>query len=223
MPQFTLGDIDDRVLDRLDQNDGLYPQLERYRAINDAIRVINLFTGFTNSTTGVPGFTVPGQLIYQTPPGIIFPQRVYFEGRQLERISIRSISMRFRNWTTDRSNQGTPVQRWIPLGIGMFAIHPTDAAGGKELDVNGVSEPPWLGAATDTITLEDEWMTLVENLAAHAIQLKESAAIFAAASLLYQDFLRGIRQYMYWSEMKMPSYYLKMGRARQKEELGDGQ
>lgn len=222
MPQFTLGEIDDRVLDRLDRNTALYSTLQRYRAINDAIRVLNLITGFTNTTVDIPNFTVKGQLIYNIPPGIIFPLRVYFEGRQLDKVSIRSISMRFRNWTTAQSNQGTPVQRWIPFGLGMFGIHPTDSAGGNNLQVNGISEPPWLSLPDQEITIEDQWLTLIENLAAQVLPLKESSAIFAAASLLYQEFIRGAKQDLWLSQMSFPRYFVKYSATEQAEQLGDG-
>lgn len=223
MPQFTLGEIDARVLDRLDRNDGLYPTLERYNQINDAIKVVNLLTGFTNSTIGVPGYTVKSQLIYPTPAGIIFPMRVYYEGRQLERVSIRSISMRFRSWTTDRASQGHPVQRWVPLGIGMFAIHPMDTLGGNDIQVNGISEPAVLLNADDFIVIEDQWATLIENLAAQVLQLKESPAIFSSASAIYQEFIRGIKQYIFWQKMVMPRYYLKPNAGEQADQLGDNQ
>lgn len=222
MPQFTLGDLQQRVYDRLDNNTALYPLYQVTTEINDALNVIQLFTGFQQTSVDVPGFTVARQLIYQVPTGILFPLRVYYEGRQLEKVSIRSISMRFRSWVTDQSNRGSPVQRWVPMGLGMFAIHPTDSVGGNNLQVNGFANLVPLVLPTDTVNIEDEWVSLVENFAAQTLPIKESPQIFSQASLLYQEAVRGLKQKLYWSEVKFPRYFVKMNAATQAEEMGDG-
>ena len=64
MPQYQLQDLDLRVLDRLEGNSLFYVQSERYNAINEALRVLNIFTGFTQGVVSVPGGTQAGRYIY---------------------------------------------------------------------------------------------------------------------------------------------------------------
>lgn len=208
MPQYTLADLDARVLDRLDGNAGLYPQAQRYAEINDSLRVVNLFCPFVMGTVYVPGFTVTRQQFYPVPPGIIFPLRAYFNGRQLSRLSMRAVSMRFRTWTTDTASIGSPVREWIPAGLGMFAIHPIDNTGGQALSINGVMEPAPLVNPTDSITIEDQFIEMIEDLSVSVLQIKESSAIFSAASVLYQKFQREIKEEMRWNTFRFGRYYL---------------
>lgn len=221
MPEYTLGDIDARVLARLDNNSLLYPQAQRYSEINDALRIVNLVTAYAMDSVDVPGFTVAGQLIYIVPPSILIPLRVYYENRQLEMLSMRSVAMRYRTWATDRSNRGMPVQEWVPMGLGMFAIHPMDSTGGQSLTVNGIVELAPLVIASDLITIPDNYVELIEELVAHVLQIKESSAIFSQASVLYQKFIRDVKQYKYWESISFPRYFIMSNQATQAAEMGD--
>src|SRR6266700_5733958 len=140
MPTFTLGEISDLVYDRLEGNRELYTQPELTAVINEAIRVIGLFTNFNETSIQVPGFTVANQLLYSTPSPIIFPTGVTFEGRDLDKIGLRLAAQTYRSWATDSTDSYGPVARWIPIGIDTFAIHPIDATGGNDLTVIGMAE-----------------------------------------------------------------------------------
>lgn len=217
MPAYTAGDIDARILDRLDGNSLLYDQRQRYYAANEALKVINLFAPYATRDVDVPGFSVAGQQVYPVPSPCIFPLRVYFNSRQLEKVSLRAISMRYRTWTTDTTNQGMPVQEWIPMGLNMLALHPIDQRGGQQITVNGVVEPAPLVNPTDVIVIEDEWLELAEEMAASVLQIKESSQIFSAASLLYQKFQREMKERMRWTTFRFSRYYLLQEKIREQE------
>lgn len=210
MPQYTLASIDARVLDRLDNNTGLYPTAQRYAEINDSLKVVNLFAPFAMDTLTVAGGTVAGQQFYAVPPTMIFPLRVYFNNRQLEKLSLRAISMRYRTWVTDRSNTGMPVQEWIPAGLSFFGIHPVDSTSGGVLLVNGVVEPALLVAPGDFVTVQDQYIDVIEKLTAHVLQVKESAAIFTQSSMLYQSFIHDMKEMTSFQDIKMPRYFVKL-------------
>ena len=208
MPEYTLQDIDNRVLSLLDENTLFYPQNQRTTAINEAIQVTNLATPFCMATVDVPGFSIKGQQFYPVPAGFIFPIRVYFNGKQLQKVSFRSLTMRYRNWATDLTSMGQPVQEWCPLGLGMFLIHPIDATGGQTISVNGVVEPVPLVNETDSITIEDSWVTTIVNLSFVTLIIKESAAEFAGSSLIYQEVIRDMKSRTKWTKMKWGRYWL---------------
>ena len=212
MPQYELGDLDSRLLNLLDENNLFYPQARRYYNINEALQVTNLASPFVTGTLEIPGFSVAGQSFYGTPAGMIFPLRVYFNAKALSKVSFRSLTMRYRNWAIETASMGQPVQEWVPLGMGMFLIHPTDNQGGQTISVNGVLEPPYLNSATDTITIEDEWITTIVNLAFCSIVLQESSAEFASLSMVYQGVIRDLKSRIDWGSVVFGKYYLLEGR-----------
>jgi hypothetical protein len=212
MPTLTLNDLDQRVLDRLDNNTLLYGQVERYEAINSAIRTLNAITGFLQTSIFIPGSSVANRIFYDVPAGILFPLRVQFERNYLGRSSVNSIGQKHPNWTQGTTaNTGLPVTYWIPLGFTKFAIYPADALGGGDILVTGVQEPVPLVNPSDQISWPNELTGAFDLLAAHTLQLKESTQIFAQASKDYQGFMRMAKQITILQGLKMPSYFLSEG------------
>lgn len=210
MPQYTLGDLDQRVLDRLEGNSLFYVQTERTGAINEALRVLNMFTGFTQGVVTVPGGTQIGRYIYDQPAGLLFPLAVAFNNRQLRRSTFRALTQRYRLWYQDTTTSFGPVAEWWPIGIQKFGIHPADVVGGLSLAIVGVIEPTLLVNQTDVIVLPDEFTETVVELAAHVLQLKEGGKIFSDASLLYQKFLSEMKDYGRWRYMIQPRYWVEV-------------
>lgn len=208
MPVYTLQDIDSRVLSRLDNNTALYDSRQRYYAINESLKCINLFSPFATNSVDVPGFSVAGQQFYPCPAGFIFPLRVYWNSRQLQKLSMRAMSMKYRAWASTYSSQGMPVQEWIPCGLGLFGLHPIPSAGGQQITVNGVVEPTPLVNPTDIVVIEDQFIELCEELAASVLPIKESTAIFSQSSMIYNKFQGDMRKHIRWSTYKFQRYYL---------------
>jgi len=142
MPTITLAQLRSLAYDRVDNNTVLFPTAEVDSIINEAIRTLNLFTGFLQATADIPGFSVIGQRLYQCPSPILFPLKVQFEGRQLDMVPLRRLGEDYRKWATDVTAGAGPVSRWSPIGITQFVIHPADSVGGQYIGVTGVIEPP---------------------------------------------------------------------------------
>lgn len=208
MPTYTLGNFQQLVLDRLDGNSVLYTTPELTRTINEALCVLNLYCGFLQSSIQVPGFSQANQLLYATPPGLIFPLRCQFEGRQLDRISLSQIGRQYYSWMTDTTVTRGPVAHWVPLGVSLFAIHPMDASGGQDILVTGVVEPTPLVNSGDVIQLEDEYATIIADYAAHRLPLKEGGKVFSDSSVGYQNFLRLMKSKKMWLSFKAPKYFV---------------
>ncbi len=210
MPSWTLGQLSEFVYDRVENNELLYTQPEVTAAINEALRIINIFTGFNEDSVQLRGFTVANQLLYQTPTDMLFPTRVAFEGRDLDKVGLRLMGQTYRNWATDTTDTYGPVARWIPIGLKTFALHPIDATGGNSVTVTGVMETQQLLNSTDVMQLDDEFVTLVTEYAGHRLPLKETGKTFADASLLIQAFWSEMKTLKRWETFKAPRYFVTL-------------
>src|SRR6185295_14476337 len=131
MPNVTLADMQDRVYNRLDRNSQLYPVDQVTYYINEALRVLNLFTGFLQTSVPVPTLSVANRVWYDTPSPILIPLKVQFEGTYLHKYSLTKLGQLHPRWTAENTyNTGCGVTRWTPAGLTKFGIHPADSLGG---------------------------------------------------------------------------------------------
>lgn len=208
---YTLDQIDGLVLDRLEGNNIFWQTAERYNIINESLRAINIQTGFYQGTP-TPLISVAGQLIYETPAGMLYPQRVSFESSQLDAIPITRIGQDYRTWTTDTTAKLGPVARWVPIGINYFALHPADSLGGGSIAVTGVLETPVLVNPTDAISLEDQYVSLLVEMCYSRLPLKISGPSAIAAFSVYQKaVLPSLKRMSILESMQWPRFFVLSG------------
>jgi hypothetical protein len=208
MPSFTLADLRSKVLARLDNNSSLYTYPEIDYVINECVRTVALFTGFFRSTTHLPGFTKPGVRVYSTPPGILVPALIAFEGRQLQKISLKHLARTRRDWATATTASYGRVDYWAPVGISSFLISPIDSEGGHDLTITGPSYPPLLVNPTDVLVIENEYVDLITEYCGHRLPLKEGGKVFSDGSLALNKFYSKLKERKRYEALKMPKYYL---------------
>ena len=209
MAAYELLDLVARVYSRLDDNTLLYPQQEVIDVVNEAIRILNLWTGYTQITYEIPGWSVADRFYYPVPLGIVIPLRVQFEKRSLRRVQLGAIGNFSTTWTTDTTaNQGSRVEAWIPIGLRTFGIWPADSQGGQQMLITGVQDLPLLVNMTDKMYMPNQLIPAFDQLAVHTIQLKEATRTFAASSTDYQDFLRALKTQMRLQGVSMPRYWV---------------
>jgi hypothetical protein len=194
------------VLDRLDQNATLYTPPELDYVVNEAVRVVSLFTGFFRNTLQLPGYTVAGQLVYNTPHGMMVPIMVTFEGRQLQKYTLKKLARDRRNWATETTLSCGRVKQWASVGIGKFVINPIDSIGGNELLITGLGEPPLLVNDGDVLVIENEYVELITSYGVHNLPLKIGGKIFADGSLALNEFYSKIAERMRYESFKAPKY-----------------
>ena len=210
MPRFTLNDLDNMVLGTIENNSVFYTLRERTSAINEAIRIINLHTGFLRASVEMPGWSVANRSVYDMPASILIPLRMEYEGRYLHPIGLRAIGNAYPEWRKETTaGTGAAVARWVRLGLKRIAVHPAPSIGGQDMLFYGVAEPPLLVNPTDTVPLNDELADEIKDYAGHILPLKEGGAIFAAASLYYQEFIRKRKKTEQWTSMKWPAYFVE--------------
>ncbi len=210
MPTITLADLRTLVYARVEDNTLLYTTAEVDAVINEAMRLTNLFTAFNQTSIQLPNFTVADQLLYDVPFPIIFPTRIAYEGKDLDKTGLIRIAQDYRYWATDTTNTYGPVGRWVPIGIKRFALHPIDSIGGASITITGVAEPTLLVAPGDVMQLDDDFVTLIVDYCGHRLVLKEGGKVFSDASLLIQSYWRNTKQLKRWQTFKAPRYFVQV-------------
>lgn len=191
----------------LDGNTAFYPQAEVDRAINEQVRVANLFVGFIQDSVTIT--TEAGKFFYAIQAPMVIPLAVSLNGKRLNRSSLPVLVATKRNWLNDTTANTGPVMSWIPLGIRRLAIYPADAAGGRTLTVDGVVDPTPLVNGTDVIEAQDEVLDGIQQMTAHVLQLKEGGKVFADSTTAYQNFLRQMKLAEMWNEIVHPRWFLE--------------
>ncbi len=208
---YTLQDIDNLVLARLEGNDVMWETAERYNIINECLQNLNLVVGFYQGTAA-PIISGAGQLVYSTPSGMLYPLRCQFEASQLDPVPITRIGRDYRTWTTDTTAKMGPVARWVPIGINYFAIHPADSVGGNSIFVTGVMETPELVLPTDAITLEDQYASLLVTAAFSRLVLKISGpSTLAGLSLYPKVIIPELKRLTILESMRWPKFFVQTG------------
>lgn len=210
MPRLTLLDLKNQVYSRLEENDLMYSGDEVRNALNDALRTLNMMCGWYQGTFSIPGggTTVAGRVVYDIPSQILFPQRVVWSDKVLEKSPLSQTSNEWPSWMKDTSsNTGTPTSRWIPIGISKFAIHPADSLGGATLQVTGISNPDIMVNNNDTAYIPKEGVTAVVDYAAHAVQCKMQGMPFMQSLGMYRNFESLMKLNKYWSSYRQPNLY----------------
>lgn len=211
MPVVSLQTLLDSTYAKLDGNDQFYSPSETTWAINEGIRLSNIFCGWLTSTISVPsnGVTIANRVIYRVPPGIAIPQKVTFEGKELDKVGMFQL---FRNWPTwmkdTTATTGYPVNRWCPYSLNRFAINPADAVGGGLLEVTGIASPAYLSAVSDTVTLPKIAVSPITEYAAHVVQCKLGSVPLTQSMAMYRTYEKMIKQYGIWRRYKQPNFWL---------------
>ena len=210
MPTINLQSLLDRQLGAVDGNSGLYGQPERISLANEAVTVINLLTGFLEVTASLfSAGSTPITRIYTVPGSVLVPWSVQWEGRLLSKISLRRLGRAYPSWATDTTDALGPVQRWTPIGLRSFFLHPIPTQGGRLIEVTGMKQPtPMADPVNDMIPVPNEYVGMFDDYFKHRGTLKEGGKIFADASISYQAFLTKVKRASAYQQWLAPRYYV---------------
>lgn len=204
MPTYSLATLEQRSWDQLEGNSTFYTEPNIRGALNEGLCRLNVHTGFTQATVTIPGNSVVGRLRYTVPSGVMFPMRVYFAGRELQKLSLRGLGEQYRNWMTDAG----PVRHWAPIGSDQFVIHPADSVGGNTIQVFGVGPVTQLVNQGDPVLLNDEYVDILVEYGGFRPVLREGGGVFARASLRYRRYIEKVKAMSIWESMSWPQYWL---------------
>jgi len=208
MPSYNLATLQGLIYDHVDSNVGMFSPAQVTGVLNSAVPKTNVLLGFSENTVAIPGFTVANQLIYSTPPGILAPLAMYYEQRELEKLSLRELGERFRNWSSETTASYGPVARWAPLGIGSFVIHPQDAIGGGLLEAQGLAPITPMVNPGDAVDLDDELVPTLVDYCVGRLWLKFGGKPFANMSKAYQRYIAEFKDDIPWAQFTFPVYFI---------------
>ena len=204
MPSVTLTNLQDRIYSRLDNNTTLYTSAEVTSAINEQLRIVNLATGYIQTTGSVA--TVSNQVWYTVPAGIIVPMRMKWNNVFIERCSLNNLGEYSVRWLTETTaNKGIGVSKWALAGLQMFAIYPADSVAGNTIVITGIAEPTILANGTDVLPMPNEYSEVIEDLAVVALILKEGGRIFADAMQIYKRAQSKLKLLSIWQLSREPA------------------
>ncbi len=189
MSSVSLIDLREKVYVRVEGNTRFYPQSDVDARINEGLKITNLFAGWSQDQVSI-GLTIADRSIYRLPSPILFPMRIYMDGIEIHKETYGTIGNTERAWLR---GVGSPTRYWMPLGLRMLALFPTDKQGGKLLEAWGVTEPATLTADSDEMTLADDMVDLIVEYAFMNLVLKEGGKIFTDAAKLYKGWLKKMR------------------------------
>jgi hypothetical protein len=165
---------------------------EADRAINEALRWWNLFTGYWRKVETIP--TTASTVFYGLSSTIILPARVNFSSYPMDVGSVFDMNQGRPAWRGETTTTGGVVPTrpavWIPIGMKRIAIWPADAAGGTQLLVDSVRSTPTLSADGDYLDIGREELSALSGEALHIAAFKEGGNRWRTTQRFHQDFLK---------------------------------
>lgn len=211
MPTVSLSKLKESVYSQIDDNTLFFTDTEVTWAINEAIRLGNLFCGWITGTLDAPngGTTIADRVVYRVPYEMAVPQKVVFEGKELDKVGLFQLFRGWPDWMKDTTaTTGDPVARWCPYALDRIILHPADAVGGGLLQITGIVTPDELVSDTDTISIPKTAITMIADYAAHIVQCKLGNVPLTQSMPMYRSYEALIKQYRIWSNYKQPNFWL---------------
>lgn len=191
MATISLSSLKASTYDRLENNSVFYTSAEVVGSINDAIKVLNLFTGFITGTGTAS--SVATTSMYEVPSNIFLVTRVRYNGRELDPLRFSALCEGSPRWMTEVASADGPVSTYTPLGLQInkkVILHPAPDITGATIEFFGITEPALLVNDSDTINCSAEFADIIASFAAHDRMTKNGGVVARDAMLVYKAFLK---------------------------------
>lgn len=201
---YTLSALVPGVLNRLEENAdiGTPPpvfwsqQNEVYSALVEAVNDLTLLVGRPVQTVRASIPLQPNSVWQAVPRGILLITDIYGQSGIIRKTDLHSMDYVQTNWTSgweqDVDTTGYGPQRWLPLGLTLFAVHPAPSVE-MTVTVNAIPYPvqeAWPYQGTESVPFQDEFFAALEEYAAMTLRLKEGGAEFTEATGMYNSYLK---------------------------------
>ena len=194
----TLSEIRERLRDKYEQVP-FWDQEEARLAINEALLVWGLFTGFWKQRVTIA--TIPNQYLYGLPSSLIYRMRVEFStssgasaGTVVESTGREDLDNGRPRWRQETTASGGSVPTapavWVPVSLQSIYLWPAHAVGSGSLILDGVSATPILVDDPDTIDVGDDLLTALLGYALHVLAFERPGPWFAGTFSYFVDFLK---------------------------------
>lgn len=178
----TLLQLQDKLKARTDGLGVFWVQEEARTALNEAIRMWQVLTGYWIGTFSVPA---SAQIYVDVPRQLVSLTRISHNTTALTLSAESELDLGSPGW--ESAAAGTPVY-WAPMGFNKVAFSPAAATG--NIIFEGITEPTLLFSGSDFINIGDEELTRVLDYAVHYLAFKEGPPEFDATSEQLQNFMK---------------------------------
>lgn len=175
---YQLSDLRTRLLERV-ENSSFYATAELDLALNETIRLWNLYTG-TWRRRITKALVVEGDPYIALPQTMVFPMRIEVDGVPMNKASLWDLDHGNPGWEANTTASGGTVPTtpnvWAPVSLTLIAVWPRVAATGQTLTIDGVSAAPVLTAGGDFIDLNPSRVDTLLAYAQHYLSIKRGSA-----------------------------------------------
>lgn len=170
----TLGELIDKLTERVGENSTFWTTEEKTDAINEAIALWQAMTGQW-VTTFVTGPNLEQSNFMAVPRQVVSTQRLSVNGSPLAGTSLAELDDGFPGW----QGSGTTSKYWAPAGMNYLVLSPAPAATDGLL-FQGIAGSPRLATNADFIDIGDEELTKLLGYAQAYLSFKEGPTESAA-------------------------------------------
>jgi len=209
MPTITLSELKSLTYSHLEGNRQMYQEDEVTRAINEGIKLTNIFAGWFNTSATVPSVTtIANRVIYRVPESIVIPEKVSINGVELAKVGLLQLCRNWPDWMTDTTaTTGQMTARWCPYAFNRIILNPADSIGGAYLEITGIGNPPDLSDDTDDISIPKDGTVAVSEYAAHIVQCKLTGTAFTQSIPMFRTYQKYIKDQKKWLAYKQPNVW----------------
>lgn len=164
----------------------------------EALNDLMLLVGRPTQVVSLPFNIVPNQAFQQIPKGIFAVSDIQGAGSQVYKVTLEDFdylqAYNTSDWTQD---VGETIQQWCPIGMTMFAVHPTLSVF-QTVQLTGIAYPcvetwPYDPTAI-TVPFNDIFLVTLEKYAAHYLRFKEATDEETESNKIYQSYLDDARR-----------------------------
>jgi hypothetical protein len=140
-----------------------WTETDARQAINEAMRVWNVATGYWRTTTTAP--LVPNDIYAVVPLAVSMPTRLTFAEKGLAITSLFDLDHARPGW---QGSRGDPWA-WVPVSLRLVVVYPATEEIGQSVGVEGLMATPVLTNDADTIDIGAEEQNALLSYALHAL------------------------------------------------------
>jgi len=186
----TLTTLQSRLQERIETS-AFVVTAELTNAINEALRMWNLFTGTWRRQVTIA--LEPADPYVTLPQTMVFPMRVQVGNTPMGKSSLLDLDNGQPGWEGETAGDtGIPTtpQVWAPVSLGLIAVWPKVSATGTSISVDGVSATPTLSAGGDFIDLNESLHGVILGYAHHYLAFKRGAKELQATAHALQEMIK---------------------------------
>jgi hypothetical protein len=188
---YTLVDLRNRLADRW-ESVPFFTDEDANDAINEALLLWNLFTGYWRTTISFPAVAFTWD--YDLTQALVFGARVQYGNDPLDVTSLWELEQGRPGWRNELTTSGgdvpTKPMLWAPVSLLYIHIWPVPATTGETLLVDGVADTPRLRYDSDTLDMGEELLTPLIEGALHLATFVEGSDRFLATEDSWRAFLQ---------------------------------